>query len=83
MFEFIKKIFIHKEDKVDFGSTIDVPMPPCKPTRKDCYCRTDLQEVKYKKIEELAYYLAESDGFRDEPLSYWVKAEQQVRKEVG
>lgn len=87
MFDFIKALFRPKEISNPFltfpKSTVEVPMPPVKPTKKDCQCRDDLQEVKYKKMEELAYFLAEADGFRKEPLSYWLQAEEIVRKEVG
>ncbi len=32
-------------------------------------------------IREVAYYLAENDGFTDDPTSYWLKAEKQIEKE--
>ena len=62
-------------------SNLNIPMPECKPTKN--YVYMDLESLKYKKMEEVAYYLAEKDGFRDTPLSYWLEAEKQVRKEVG
>jgi hypothetical protein len=45
-------------------SEIEVPMPPCKPPKN--------------QVEELAYLLAEQDGFRGEALSYWVEAEKRL-----
>ena len=96
MLDFLKKFF-GKKPKVYNVSTctcsneagrflipkseVKVPMPPVQPTKN--VCRMDLQAVKYKRMEELAYYLAEADGFRGDPLSYWLKAEKQVMEEVG
>ena len=35
-----------------------------------------------RKTEETAYYIAESDGFRADPVYYWVEAQKQ-RKAAG
>lgn len=46
------------------------PMPPVWPPSN-----------QYQKlIEELAYNLAEKDGFQKEALHYWVEAEKQINK---
>lgn len=34
--------------------------------------------VRQKQIELQAYYLAEADGFKEDPTFYWLKAEKQV-----
>ena len=51
-------------------STIDVEMPPVWP----------LLNQYQKLVEELAYLLAERDGFQQEALHYWVEAEAQIKK---
>ncbi len=35
-------------------------------------------ELRYRMIQEAAYYMAEKDQFRGEPGSYWCAAEKQV-----
>ena len=32
-------------------------------------------EQRYMQVEETAYYLAENDGFRRDPVEYWIEAE--------
>ena len=35
-------------------------------------------KVRYRMIQDAAYYLAEEDGFRGDPLEYWLAAEKQI-----
>ena len=35
-------------------------------------------EQRYRRIEQAAYFLAESEGFRGDPVAYWIEAEKQV-----
>lgn len=35
-------------------------------------------EERFLMIQTSAYFLAEEDGFRKDPLDYWLKAEQRV-----
>jgi hypothetical protein len=37
-------------------------------------------EQREQLIRETAYFLAERDSFRGDPVSYWVTAEKQVNK---
>jgi hypothetical protein len=40
-------------------------------------------EQRYRWIEQAAYLLAESDGFRGDPVAYWIDAEKQLAAELG
>jgi hypothetical protein len=40
-------------------------------------------EQRYRRIEQAAYFLAESDGFQGDPVSYWIEAEKQLAAELG
>ena len=41
------------------------------------YKRRISQEERQQAIEEMAYFLAEKDGFSRPPVEYWCKAEKQ------
>lgn len=40
-------------------------------------------EQRYRRIEQAAYFLAESEGFQGDPVSYWIEAEKQLAAELG
>jgi hypothetical protein len=67
MIKYLKMLFGNsgKKELCDLPkSTIQVPMPIVKPLKNE--------------VEELAYYLAETDGFKSDALSYWNEAEKRV-----
>ncbi|MCF7838548.1 MAG: DUF2934 domain-containing protein [Candidatus Marinimicrobia bacterium] len=35
-------------------------------------------EERYRQIQQAAYFLAEKNGFRGDPLQYWTEAEQRI-----
>ena len=49
------------------------PKAPKKTAKK-----TPTPEERYKKVEAEAYFLAEKDGFKKDPVDYWVAAEAKV-----
>lgn len=40
-------------------------------------------EDRYKMIEVAAYYVAEKNGFGQEPLNYWLQAEKQIDQQLN
>jgi hypothetical protein len=48
-----------------------------KPTTTDRGTRLSPEE-REQKIRETAYYIAERDSFRGDPISYWCEAEREI-----
>jgi len=44
-------------------------------------CRTDIQVDNNKRKEEIAFCLAENDGFKKDAIDYWLEAEKIVNEE--
>jgi hypothetical protein len=44
---------------------------------------TPTPEQRFRMIEEAAYFLAEKDGFRGSPASYWHAAEKQFEQRLN
>jgi hypothetical protein len=40
-------------------------------------------DERYLMIQTSAYDLAEKDGFRKDPLDYWLEAEQKIAQLIG
>lgn len=54
--------------------------------RKPAAERTDTAptpEERYLRLQESAYYLAESDGFARDPVEYWIEAEAEEAADPG
>ena len=51
--------------------------------RKAAARKTQSAEQRYRLIEQAAYFLAEGDGFRGDPVGYWIEAEKQVDASRG
>jgi len=73
MIEFIKQFFKTIKTKID-----DIPL------KKEVGSITShlraIDEIQ-NKIAKQAYIIAEKDGFKDTPINYWIKAEEQVKRE--
>jgi len=48
------------------------------PARKAAKTTAEKKDL-YRQIEESAYLMAEQDGFRQDPVNYWLAAEMQVQ----
>jgi hypothetical protein len=63
------------------------PTPPPAPTAQTpVQVETPKQRVSgeelYNRIQFHAYLLAEKDGFRADPVHYWVQAEREAKAEI-
>jgi len=47
--------------------------------RKKVAETTAEKKNRYQQIEEAAYLMAEKDGFRQDPVNYWLAAEMEVQ----
>lgn len=73
MLEFIKQFFKPSDKVFDSFPKTDqtsTPIPPTLPPTNQ------LQDETAK----IAYHMAELDGFKDSPINYWIKAEEQVKR---
>ena len=59
------------------------PVSAPKPVAKSVAKGAAGLEQKKRMIDEAAYYLAQKDGFRADPHSYWMEAEKQVSKQIA
>lgn len=60
----------------DAPATAPVPAPVTVPAREVS------GEELYNRIQFQAYLLAEKDGFKADPVHYWVQAERTVKAEI-
>ena len=40
-------------------------------------------EERFRRIQEEAFNLAEKDGFKGHPDSYWLAAEEEIRRQLN